>query len=115
MALDGDQLRELDNRLVWHPFTAMSSYRNEQAPIIVAAEGFHLIDADGRRYLDGYSSLWCNIHGHRVPAIDAAIRSQLDRVAHSTLLGLSNSPSIELADQLVRAIPIAAPRGSKSP
>ena len=105
MALDGDQLRELDNRLVWHPFTAMSSYRNEQAPIIVAAEGFHLIDADGRRYLDGHSSLWCNIHGHRVPAIDAAIRSQLDRVAHSTLLGLSNSPSIELADQLVRATP----------
>ena len=65
----------------------------------------HLIDTDGRRYLDGHSSLWCNIHGHRVPAIDAAIRSQLDRVAHSTLLGLANEPSIELAAELVRRTP----------
>ena len=83
----------------------MSAYRNENAPIIVEADGFHLIDADGRRYLDGHSSLWCNIHGHRVPAIDAAIRTQLDRVAHTTLLGLSNAPSIELAAELVRRTP----------
>ena len=83
----------------------MSAYRNEQAPIIVAAEGFHLIDSTGRRYLDGHSSLWCNIHGHRVAEIDAAIRTQLDRVAHSTLLGLANEPSIELAAELVRCTP----------
>ena len=83
----------------------MSEFRNENAPIIVEADGFHLIDAQGHRYLDGHSSLWCNIHGHRVPAIDDAIRSQLDRVAHSTLLGLSNSPSIELAEELVRRTP----------
>lgn len=83
----------------------MSAYRDEHAPIMVEADGFHLIDADGRRYLDGHSSLWCNIHGHRVQAIDDAIRSQLDRVAHSTLLGLSNAPSIELASELVRATP----------
>jgi len=83
----------------------MSEFRNENAPVIVEADGFRLIDASGRQYLDGHSSLWCNIHGHRVPAIDQAIRSQLDRVAHSTLLGLSNSPSIELADELVRRTP----------
>lgn len=83
----------------------MSDYRQEHAPIIVEAQGFHLIDADGRRYLDGHSSLWCNIHGHRVPAIDAAIRAQLDRVAHSTLLGLSNDTSIELAAELVQRAP----------
>ncbi|MDX1965562.1 MAG: adenosylmethionine--8-amino-7-oxononanoate transaminase [Planctomycetaceae bacterium] len=98
-------LRTLDADHVWHPFTAMSAYVVEQAPIIVAAEGFELIDVEGRRYLDGHSSLWCNIHGHRVPEIDAAIRDQLDQVAHSTLLGLSNIPSIELAAELVRRAP----------
>jgi adenosylmethionine-8-amino-7-oxononanoate aminotransferase len=105
LTLDSDQLREFDNAFVWHPFTPMSAYRDEQAPIIVEADGFHLIDSDGHRYLDGHSSLWCNIHGHRVPAIDTAIRSQLDRVAHSTLLGLGNEPSIELASELVRLTP----------
>lgn len=100
-----DQLRQLDNAHVWHPFTAMSAYRDEHAPIIVDADGFHLIDSEGRRYLDGHSSLWCNIHGHRVPAIDAAIRDQLNHVAHSTLLGLANEPSIELAADLVRRTP----------
>ncbi len=102
---EGDDLRQLDNAHVWHPFTAMAAYRDEHAPIIVEADGFHLIDTEGRRYLDGHSSLWCNIHGHRVPAIDAAIRSQLDHVAHSTLLGLANEPSIELAAELVRRTP----------
>lgn len=103
--LNSSQLRMLDNQTVWHPFTPMSAYRTESAPIIVEANAFHLIDADGRRYLDGHSSLWCNIHGHRVPEIDAAIKSQLDRVAHSTLLGLANEPSIELAAELVRVTP----------
>jgi len=100
-----EQLRELDNAHVWHPFTAMSSFREEHAPIIVDADGFFLVDANGQRYLDGHSSLWCNIHGHRVPAIDDAIRAQLNRVAHTTLLGLSNEPSIELAAELVRRAP----------
>ncbi len=103
--IDVHELRSLDNAHVWHPFTAMSAYREENAPIIIDADGFHLIDAEGRRYLDGHSSLWCNIHGHRVPAIDAAIRHQLDRVAHTTLLGLANEPSIELAAELVRRTP----------
>jgi adenosylmethionine-8-amino-7-oxononanoate aminotransferase len=97
--------RELDSAHVWHPFTPMSAYVAEHAPIIAAAEGFHLVDTAGRRYLDGHSSLWCNIHGHRVAAIDAALHDQLQRVAHSTLLGLSNVPSIELAAELVRRAP----------
>lgn len=101
-----ERLRKLDQSHVWHPFTAMSAYRDEGAPIIVDAEGFFLIDSAGQRYLDGHSSLWCNIHGHRVPAIDEAIRNQLDRVAHSTLLGLSNEPSIELAAELVQRAPV---------
>jgi adenosylmethionine-8-amino-7-oxononanoate aminotransferase len=103
--VDSEDLRKLDNAAVWHPFTAMTAYREERAPIIVEADGFHLVDNEGRRYLDGHSSLWCNIHGHRVPAIDTAIRNQLDRVAHTTLLGLSNAPSIELAAELVRRTP----------
>ncbi|QDU38251.1 L-Lysine-8-amino-7-oxononanoate aminotransferase [Maioricimonas rarisocia] len=98
-------LRSRDNDHVWHPFTPMSAYRDEGAPIIERGEGFHLIDVEGRRYLDGISSLWCNVHGHRVPEIDAAVRDQLDHVAHSTLLGLSSPPSIELAARLAAATP----------
>ncbi|MFN8855359.1 MAG: adenosylmethionine--8-amino-7-oxononanoate transaminase [Planctomycetaceae bacterium] len=100
-----EQLRQVDSEIVWHPFTAMQAHAREQPPIIAAAEGFELIDLSGRRYLDGTSSLWCNIHGHRVPAIDDAIRRQLDRVAHTTLLGLGNLPSIEFARQLVDVTP----------
>ncbi|WP_437185315.1 adenosylmethionine--8-amino-7-oxononanoate transaminase [Planctomicrobium sp. SH668] len=99
------QLRQWDNDHVWHPFAAMQAYREENAPIITEAEGFELVDSDGNRYLDGVSSLWCNVHGHRVPELDEAIRQQLDRVSHSTLLGLSSPPSIELAAQLVSRVP----------
>ncbi len=83
----------------------MSAYADEHAPVIAAADGFFLIDTAGKKYLDGHSSLWCNIHGHRVPEIDAAIRQQLDRVSHSTLLGLGNTPSIELAEDLLQRVP----------
>ena len=102
---DITRLRLWDCQHVWHPFTPMQAYRDENAPLIAEAEGFYLIDVEGRRYLDGYSSLWCNVHGHRVPAIDGAIRRQLDRVAHSTLLGAGNVPSIELARALVERTP----------
>ncbi len=98
-------LRDLDNIHVWHPFCQMREFVADDAPIIASAEGFELIDTDGHRYLDGVSSLWCNVHGHRVPEIDLAIREQLDRVAHSTLLGLSNVSSIEFAAELVRRAP----------
>lgn len=99
--MDGQTLRSADNAAVWHPFCQMQEFAADEAPIISSADGFELIDIDGRRYLDGVSSLWCNVHGHRVHEIDQAIRDQLDRVAHSTLLGLSNVPSIELAGRLV--------------
>ncbi len=94
-----------DHRYVWHPFTPMQAYALESPPVIVGGEGFELIDETGVRYLDGVSSLWCNIHGHRVPEIDQAIRDQLDRIAHSTLLGLGGGPSIELARRLVEITP----------
>ena len=73
--------------------------------MIERAEGCELIDIDGRRYIDGGSSLWCNIHGHRHPKIDAAVREQLDRVAHVTNLGCSNPTTIRLAKRLVDLAP----------
>ena len=102
------RLVEADKQVVWHPFTAMQQWLDggdEPGRIIVEAEGFELIDADGRRFIDGFSSLWCNLHGHRVGQIDDAIRQQLDRVAHSTLLGHGQTASIELAERLVRISP----------
>ena len=100
-----DEFRALDKQHLWHPFTPMSLWLDSDPLVITAGDGFHLIDSDGHRYLDGVSSLWCNVHGHRVPQIDAAIRNQLDRIAHSTLLGLANEPSILLADRLMRIVP----------
>lgn len=99
------RLRAWDDDHVWHPFTPMQSYWAEAPPIIDSAEGFELVDVEGNRYLDGFSSLWCNVHGHRVPRIDQAVRDQLDRVAHSTLLGHACTPSIELARRLVALAP----------
>lgn len=105
MTNDTTTLRQWDNNHVWHPFAPMQAYREEHAPIIEAGDGFELIDTDGNRYLDGISSLWCNVHGHRVPAIDEAVREQLDNIAHSTLLGLGNVPAIELARELAERSP----------
>ncbi len=99
-------LRDLDRRYLWHPFTHMRQWMADgDWPVITAAEGMHLIDSEGKRYLDGVSSLWCNVHGHRVPEIDEAIRRQLDRVAHSTMLGLASEPAILLAERLMRIVP----------
>lgn len=98
-------LRQWDNDHVWHPFAPMTAFRQEQAPIIVRGEGFDLIDVAGQRYLDGISSLWCNMHGHAVPEIDEAVQEQLGRIAHSTLLGLANEPSIRLARALTQRAP----------
>ena len=99
------RLRHLDQSRVWHPFTQMQDYAAEDPVIIGSADGSYLVDIDGNRYLDGFSSMWCNVHGHRVPGIDQAIRDQLDKVGHSTLLGLSNIPAIELAEKLVEISP----------
>jgi adenosylmethionine-8-amino-7-oxononanoate aminotransferase len=99
------RLTDLDRRHVWHPFTQQQGWTDESAPVIDRAEGTTLFDTDGRAYIDGVSSLWCNVHGHRHPAIDAAVRAQLDRVAHSTMLGLTHAPAIELAARLVELAP----------
>lgn len=99
------ELREADRRVLWHPFTQMRGWMTEDFPVICSAEGCELIDADGKRYIDAVSSLWCAMHGHRVPEIDAALHQQVDRVAHSTLLGLGSEPSIALAEELVACAP----------
>jgi adenosylmethionine-8-amino-7-oxononanoate aminotransferase len=99
----GERLRRLDRALVWHPFTQMQEWTE---PLVIdRGDGPFLFDTEGRRYLDGTSSLWVSVHGHRVPEIDRAVREQLDRVAHTTLLGLASPPSIELAERLVRRAP----------
>jgi adenosylmethionine-8-amino-7-oxononanoate aminotransferase len=98
-------LHELDRTYLWHPFTPMREWLAEPPLVIERAEGNELIDADGRRYLDGVSSLWVNVHGHAHPAINAAIVEQLGKVAHTTLLGLASTPSILLAEKLVAIAP----------
>jgi adenosylmethionine-8-amino-7-oxononanoate aminotransferase len=100
-----DELRRLDREHLWHPFTPMKLWHASDPLVITAAEGMHLIDSDGNRYLDGVSSLWCNVHGHRVPEIDQAIRDQLDKVAHTTMLGLASEPAILLAERLSKLVP----------
>ncbi len=96
-----------DRHTLWHPFTQMKEYARETPLIIEEGKGAWLKDMQGRWYLDGVSSIWLTVHGHRKPAIDKAIRRQLDKVAHSTLLGISNIPAIELAAKLAHI----APRG----
>ncbi len=96
------ELRDWDRRHFWHAFTQMAEY---EPLIIERAEGCWLVDVDGRRYLDGVSSLWCNLHGHRHPRIEAAIIEQLGKVAHATTLGMSNPPAIELARRLAAVAP----------
>jgi adenosylmethionine---8-amino-7-oxononanoate aminotransferase len=100
--------KRIDRAHVWHPFTQMKEWTDPV--VIVRGEGPYLWDAGGRRYVDGVSSLWVTVHGHRTPEIDAAVASQLGRVAHSTLLGLSNVPSIELAERLVARAPAGLTR-----
>jgi adenosylmethionine-8-amino-7-oxononanoate aminotransferase len=104
-----DQWAARDAAVVWHGFTQMSAY-TENTPIIVeSAEGRELIDVDGRRYLDAISSLWVTTLGHRVPELDQAAREQLDRVAHSTMLGNGNVATIVLAEALAPRVPVSEP------
>ena len=100
-----ERIRDLDGRHVWHPFTQQQGWSNEEPLVIERAEGTDLIAADGRRYIDGVSSLWCNVHGHRHAGIDKAVRDQLDRVAHSTMLGLTHPLAAELASRLAEIAP----------
>lgn len=100
---------ERDAAVVWHGFTQMATFL-DQSPIVVdRAEGHEVVDVDGNRYLDAISSLWVTTLGHRVPALDDAVRSQLDRVAHTTLLGHGNTVVVELAEALAAAAPVDRP------
>jgi adenosylmethionine-8-amino-7-oxononanoate transaminase len=94
---------ELDRALVWHPFTQMRDWNAHDPIVIVEGKGAILKAEDGREYLDGNSSIWTNLHGHRRAEIDAAIRAQLDRIAHSSFLGQTNDVAVRLAAELVRA------------
>ncbi|AMX82396.1 adenosylmethionine-8-amino-7-oxononanoate aminotransferase [Geobacillus subterraneus] len=96
-----EQLEQWDKQYVWHPFTQMKQYVNERPLIIERGKGSYLYDVNGRRYLDGYASLWVNVHGHNDPELNAALREQLENIAHSTLLGSANVPSILLAKTLI--------------
>lgn len=99
------QLRDWDRRYLWHPFTQMQEWEQEDPLIIERGNGSYLIDTEGNTYLDGTSSIWVNLHGHRHPMLNHAIKKQLDNIAHSTFLGLSNPPAIELARALIRIAP----------
>ncbi|HEX5036615.1 MAG TPA: adenosylmethionine--8-amino-7-oxononanoate transaminase [bacterium] len=98
-------LRQWDAEVVWHPFTQMKEYASEDPLMIEAGEGNYLIDAAGKRYLDGVSSLWVNVHGHRKKEIDDAVKAQLDKIAHTTLLGATNPPAVLLAKKIIGVAP----------
>ncbi|HLS59546.1 MAG TPA: adenosylmethionine--8-amino-7-oxononanoate transaminase [Virgibacillus sp.] len=102
--MNADELLEASKQHMWLPFTQMSDY--EQDPLIIeSGEGVRVKDTEGKEYLDAYSSLWLNVHGHRKKEIDDAIKDQLDKIAHSTLLGAANVPAILLAKKLVDLAP----------
>lgn len=104
-AMFKDKLEQDDKRYLWHPFTQQQDWQAEPQVIIERAEGNYLIDVEGKRYLDGVSSLWVNVHGHTRPEINQAIIDQLQQVAHSTFLGLTHPPGITLARRLVEIAP----------
>jgi adenosylmethionine-8-amino-7-oxononanoate aminotransferase len=105
MGYDPETLKQWDLKYVWHPFTQMQGFREETPLIISRGEGIYLYDIQGNRYLDGVSSLWANLHGHRRPELDQALTDQLSRVAHSTLLGIAHPTAILLARRLVELAP----------
>ena len=107
--MDGAAWAERDAAVVWHGFTQMATFLDEEPLIIERADGHEVIDADGHRYLDAISSLWVTTLGHRVAALDDAVRDQLDRVAHTTLLGHGNTVVVELAEALAAVVPVDRP------
>ena len=104
--LDKETLVGWDKRYLWHPFTQMQDWIAEDVVVIERGEGCYLIDISGNRYIDGMASMWTNVHGHNHPEINAALKTQLDKVAHTTLLGYSNIPAIQLAQKLVEITPV---------
>ena len=99
---DLNKLYSWDKDFVWHAFTQMAEY---EPLLIERGEGVYLFDTEGNRYIDGSASMWCNVHGHRHPRLDAALTAQLDKVAHTTNLGLSNPTTVRLAQRLADITP----------
>jgi adenosylmethionine-8-amino-7-oxononanoate aminotransferase len=98
-------LSQKDKKYIWHPFTQMKDYEKSSPLVIEKGRGAYLYDTEGNRYIDGVSSLWVTVHGHRKKNIDDAIISQVKKISHSTLLGISNVPASELAEKLVKITP----------
>ena len=103
--MDADGLYASERDCLWHPFTQMKEWTRRTPIVIERAHGCTLVDIEGREYLDGVSSLWCNVHGHNHPAINDAIQTQLAKVAHSTLLGLGSAPTARFARELIDVAP----------
>lgn len=102
-----EQLASDDKRYVWHPFTSMKEWcaPDHEPIVLVGGAGAIVRDSRGREYIDGNSSIWTNVHGHNHPRINAAIREQLERVAHTSFLGTTNPPAIKLAREIVQLFP----------
>jgi len=98
------RLEDIDRKFIWHPFTQMKDWLEEKPIIISEGRDCFIKDIYGKWYLDGVSSLWVNIFGHRKKEIDDAIKEQLDKISHSTLLGLSNVPAIKLAEKIIQVV-----------
>jgi len=98
-------LEQLDKKHIWHPFTQMQDWAKEPQLIIESGAGSILTDIHGKKYIDGVSSLWVTVHGHRKKEIDQAVSNQLKKISHTTLLGLSNIPAVLLAEKLVAIAP----------
>ena len=103
--VDKETLVASDKRYLWHPFTQMQDWLTEDVVIIERGDGCYLIDIAGNRYIDGTASMWTNVHGHNHPELNTALKTQLDKIAHTTLLGYSNVPAIQLAQKLVEITP----------
>jgi adenosylmethionine-8-amino-7-oxononanoate aminotransferase len=104
--VDKKTLVAWDKCYLWHPFTQMQDWLAEEPVVIERGEGCFLIDIAGNRYIDGVASMWTNVHGHNHPELNAALKTQVDKIAHTTLLGYSNIPAIELAKKLVELAPV---------
>ncbi|MBM7702771.1 adenosylmethionine--8-amino-7-oxononanoate transaminase [Metabacillus iocasae] len=100
-----EEMAQKNKEYVWHPFTQMKQYIEDDPVIISHGNGRKLYDMNGKGYWDGFSSIWLNVHGHNVKEVNEAIIEQLDRVAHSTLLGMANVPSVLLAEKIVELMP----------
>ncbi|UAL51250.1 adenosylmethionine--8-amino-7-oxononanoate transaminase [Metabacillus dongyingensis] len=100
-----EELAAKNKQYIWHPFTQMKDYIEDQPVIIAEGKGLKLIDVNGKEYWDGVSSIWLNVHGHNIRELNEAIKQQLDKVAHSTLLGMANVPAILLAEKVIKLMP----------